>query len=244
MTNAVATRAAIRGSETGAVCARHEAHERLHPGITNPNWLILRARRQIFTRWARGVPGDCLRILDVGGRLQPYRPIFESRIREYYSVDIAAGECVQVRGRAEELPLASESFDVVICTQMLEYVPYPQRAIDEMHRVLRRDGHLFLSTPAVFPRDSDPEYWRFLPSALRLLAKNFSSVEIMAEGNSLTGLLRTINVCAIGFSPRIMRPLVRCTLTPGLNVLGAALERLIRTHNDQFTANYSVLARK
>jgi len=245
MNDALGRGASIRRSESRErLSADRDARARLHPGITNPNWLILRARRKIFARWANSVAGSQLRILDVGGRLQPYRPLFEGRIREYCSVDLAAGQRVDVLGKAEELPLASRSFDVVICTQMLEYVPCPQRAIDEIYRVLSPGGYLFLSVPAVFIRDSDPEYWRFLPSSLRLLLKNFADVEIAAEGSSITGLLRTINVCAIAFSPRFVRPLVKYTFTPGFNVLGAVFERLARTNNDQFTANFSVLARK
>jgi len=62
---------------------------------------------------------------------------------------------------------------VVLCTQVLEYVPFPQKVVDEMRRVLRPGGYLFLSVPAIFPRDSDPEYWRFLPSSLLLLLRDF-----------------------------------------------------------------------
>ena len=224
--------------------ADQEAHERLHPTIINPNWLVLRSRARIFTAWVRRIPGNELRILDVGGRLQPYRPLFGNRLSGYYSVDLAAGERVNVRGKAEELPFAAEAFDVVICTQMLEYVPCPQQAIDEILRVLRQGGYLLLSAPAVFLRDSDPEYWRFLPAALRLLLSKFSRVEIAPEGLSVAGLARTINVGVAAFSPSIIRSIARYTLTPLLNLAAVSLEALVRTRNDQFTANYSVLARK
>jgi hypothetical protein len=102
---------------------KREARERLHPGLTNPNWLILRARRKLFTDWVARVHGESLRVLDVGGRIQPYRPLLNGRDAQYYSVDLVAGPCVNTVGRAESLPFASGQFDLVFCTQMLEYVP-------------------------------------------------------------------------------------------------------------------------
>jgi SAM-dependent methyltransferase len=223
---------------------RREARERLHPAITNPNWLILRARKKLFTSWVAGMSGDSLRILDVGGRIQPYRPLFGSRAREYYSLDLVAGPCVSVLGSAESLPVGTSLFDVVICTQMLEYVPYPQKALDEIRRVLRPGGYLLLSVPAVFIRDSDPEYWRFLPSSLRLLLRDFSEVQIAAEGSSISGLIRTLNISLVTFSPPIVKSILRYTAVPALNVLGVVAEGLVRTTNDQFTANFSAMARK
>ena len=233
----------MRRHET-ADWVQREAHERLHPRITNPNWMILRARRKLFTTWVSRTEGTSLRVLDVGGRIQPYRPLLNGRIREYYSVDLVAGPCVNAVGRAEYLPFASNQFDLVFCTQMLEYVPCPQKAVDEIHRVLRPSGCLFLSVPAVFPRDSDPEYWRFLPSSLQLLLRNFTQVEIAAEGSTITGLLRTLNVSLITFSPRLARSILRYTATPALNGLALILEKLARTDNNQLTANFSAFARK
>jgi SAM-dependent methyltransferase len=223
---------------------RREARERLHPGITNPNWLILRARKKLFTSWVAGMSGDSLRILDVGGRIQPYRPLFGSRVGEYYSLDLVAGPCVSVLGSAESLPVGTGLFDVVICTQMLEYVPCPQKALDEIRRVLRPGGYLFLSVPAVFMRDSDPEYWRFLPSSLRLLLRDFSELQIAAEGSSISGLIRTLSVSLVAFSPRVLRSILRYSMVPALNVLGVLAERVAKTENDQLTANFSALARK
>lgn len=223
---------------------RRRAQDRLYPSITDPNWLVLRARRKLFTNWVKRLDGSALRILDVGGRIQPYRPLFDGRVGNYYALDAVAGPSLSVVSRAEDLPLAAGEFDVVLCTQVLEYVPSPQKVVDEMHRVLRPGGYLFLSVPAVFPRDSNPEYWRFLPSSLRLLLGDFSEVEIAAEGSSISGLLRTLNVSMISFTPRVVGSILRYTVTPSLNVLALLLEALLRSDNDQLTANFSALARK
>jgi SAM-dependent methyltransferase len=46
-----------------------------------------------------------------------------------------------------DIPVAAGSFDVVICTEVLEHVIEPIRAIKEMARVLVPGGSLYLSAP-------------------------------------------------------------------------------------------------
>src|SRR5205085_548570 len=52
-----------------------------------------------------------------------------------------------VRGIAEELPFAAESFDAVVATGALEYVDDLPRALAEAARVLRPQGRLVASYP-------------------------------------------------------------------------------------------------
>src|SRR6266550_8819834 len=102
-----------------------ESQERLYPSITNPNWLVLRKRREIFKHWLRGLQVNNLKVLDVGGRLQPYRKLLERNAVYYIAVDIRIAALVDVVARGEQLPFASGSFDLALCTQVLQYVPEP-----------------------------------------------------------------------------------------------------------------------
>src|SRR5690606_26352568 len=45
------------------------------------------------------------------------------------------------------IPVADASFDAVLCTEVLEHVPHPRRALDELARVLRPRGILILTAP-------------------------------------------------------------------------------------------------
>lgn len=48
-------------------------------------------------------------------------------------------------GDAENLPYENDSFDLVICNDSFHHYPNPQQAMNEFHRVLKRNGHLLLS---------------------------------------------------------------------------------------------------
>jgi SAM-dependent methyltransferase len=223
---------------------QRESRERLHPSLRNPNWLVLRRRRQIFEAGLDRLPASALCVLDIGGRLQPYRPLLGTRAKSYIAVDLKMTPLVNVGAAAEALPFRDAQFDFVICTQVFEYLPDPGIAVAEIKRVLRQGGVLFLSAPSVFLQDNDKECWRFLPEGLRQLLREFETVEVIPEGNSLTGFFRTCNVFLMAFfRPRMLAPLWQWTFVPFLNVAGCVLGKLAG-QNDDFTANYSVWARK
>jgi ubiquinone/menaquinone biosynthesis C-methylase UbiE len=51
------------------------------------------------------------------------------------------------QGDVQKLPFADASFDIVISCETIEHVPDAQSALDEMYRVARPSGRLFLTTP-------------------------------------------------------------------------------------------------
>lgn len=221
-----------------------EGQRRLYPSLTNPSWLVLRRRKQIFEDGLRRMPESRLSVLDLGGRLQPYRVLLGSRVNRYIATDLRVTPLVNVAAAGEALPFRDEEFDFVICTQVFEYLPDPYQVASEIRRVLRKGGHVFLSAPAVFVRDSDREYWRFLPDGLRHILRDFENVEVIPEGNSFIGLCRTLNVFLASFArPRQVVPFLRWTVIPILNLAGAAMEK-VGGRGDHFTANFSVWARR
>jgi len=224
---------------------QEEGRSRLYPSLTDPSWLVLRNRREVFTQWLGRLNHTNALVLDVGGRIQPYRSLINGRPSRYIAVDLRLTPLVDIAGDAAQLPFRSDCFDLVFCTQMLEYAPEPRQVIAEIHRVLKPGGFLLLSAPAVYPQDSDRDAWRFLPAALRELLKEFSAVDLAPEGSSVTGFIRTINVCVVSFTTvAAFRGLFRFTIVPMLNLLGALVETLKLTSNTSFTANFSVYARK
>jgi len=224
---------------------QEEGRSRLYPSLTDPSWLVLRTRREVFTKWLGRLNHANAIVLDVGGRIQPYRALINGRPSLYVALDLRLTPLVDIAGDAAQLPLRNDYFDLILCTQMLEYAPDPRQVIGEIYRVLKPGGFLLLSAPAVHPQDSERDSWRFLPGALRELLANFSAVDLAPEGTSVTGFIRTINVCVVSFTTvAAFRGLFRFTIVPMLNLLGALFETLKLTSNTSFTANFSVCARK
>ncbi len=46
-----------------------------------------------------------------------------------------------------EIPEADNSFDIILCSEVLEHLPNPVLALKEFHRLLKKDGILILTAP-------------------------------------------------------------------------------------------------
>lgn len=62
-----------------------------------------------------------------------------------------------VHGSIFSLPFQDESFDCVVCSEVIEHVPAEEQVFDELSRVLKPGGRLVLGTP-----DYDRRLWRVL----------------------------------------------------------------------------------
>ena len=209
--------------------ARELSQFRLDPSLRDVDSLIFHHRRSTLAKWLQDLAGP-LNVLDIGGRIQPYRALINTKARLYVGFDLQFEGMVDVIGNAHNLPFAGNSVDLVLCTDTLQYVPDAANAVEEMRRVLKPGGVLLLSTRGGYPEHHD-ELWRFLPDGLRHLARRFASVETRYEGGTGSGLMTTINVQLHRqiASARGARLATRSTI-PLLNLVGLALDRV--THED------------
>jgi ubiquinone/menaquinone biosynthesis C-methylase UbiE len=123
-----------------------------------------------------------LRTLDIGAQNGPYAVHFPRRT----ALDIKRGMGVQIIGDAQSLGIADSSFEVVLCTEVLEHLPEPQRAIDEIFRVLAPGGQLLLTTRFLFPiHDAPHDYFRFTKYGLRHLLRRFEILELEEETDAV-----------------------------------------------------------
>jgi SAM-dependent methyltransferase len=221
------------------------AQDRLRPSITNPNYLVLRRRAELISNWIGQIPGKDLRVLDIGGRYQPYRPLLQERLGQYIAIDVLATRLVNVVGKGELLPFRANTFDLVIATGVFEYFPRPHLAAEQVHNVLKPGGVLLMSVGAVSPRFVDDEHWRYMRSGLRSILSPFSQVVIVPEVFSLGGFCRLINTGLNIFAKyELVRRLFQVTVFPLVNLAGLGLEKLSLSTNDQMAGNYCALARK
>lgn len=101
-------------------------------------------------------------------------------------MDIRRGTGVQLLSDIQALALAENTFDAVVCTEVLEHLREPQAAIDEMYRVLKPGGALLLTTRFLFPiHDAPHDYFRFTKYGLQYLLRRFEIVELQEETTTL-----------------------------------------------------------
>lgn len=61
--------------------------------------------------------------------------------------DNDTSKALLVNGLADKLPFKEETFDVVVCREMLEHVDKPSVTLKELSKVLRPNGYLCLTVP-------------------------------------------------------------------------------------------------
>jgi SAM-dependent methyltransferase len=95
------------------------------------------------------------RVLDVGAGTAPYRNLFAHC--RYETQDFARydgykgpeGQYADIDYVSDitAIPVPDATFDVILCTEVLEHVPRPIEALREMARITKPGGRLFLTAP-------------------------------------------------------------------------------------------------
>lgn len=122
------------------------------PGVLG--WLTRRRKQTVLRLLNACVPADAA-VLDVGCGYGDM--LAESRAALRVGVDMNLAALHEARDRAsgarfalgsvEHLPFASNSFDGVICSEVLEHLAHPQTLADEIVRVTRPGGVYCVTVP-------------------------------------------------------------------------------------------------
>ncbi len=156
---------------------QHKQGERL-PGFI-PQWIKRRVETDIYLIYdfideiAALLPSQT-RVLDAGAGEGRFKADFAHTC--YTAVDLAVGDVAWDYSNLDAisdltgLPFAANMFDAALCTQVLEHVPEPQQVIQEISRVLKPGGRLFLSAPQSWCQHQKPyDFFRYTSFGLRHL---------------------------------------------------------------------------
>lgn len=126
-------------------------------------------------------------MLDVGCGDKPYFPFFRTA-GSYVGVDVQQNPNADLHGAAEAIPAEDGSFDIVLCTQVLEHADDPAQAVREMHRVTAPGGRVLASTHGTQVYHPNPgDYWRWTHTGLeRLFTQNGDWERVDVEPNAGT----------------------------------------------------------
>jgi SAM-dependent methyltransferase len=148
------------------------------------------------------------KILDIGCGNSPYKHLINRR-SEYIGIDIAGQKDFKYNNYnisyfdGENIPMPNESVNLILCTEVLEHIATPEKIIKEMHRVLENDGSALISIPWSARFHYIPyDYYRYTPSSLEKLFKDFKSVKIKPRGSDITVICSKLIVA----SARTLKP--------------------------------------
>ena len=220
--------------------------ERRRPPLSSPTWAVRAPLAAWLEEQARLGDGG-YRVLDVGCGPKPYYPFFAARATEYVGVDVVENPAAELRGSVEDLPVPDASFDLVLCTQVLEHCDDPRQAVAELRRVTAPGGRVLASTHGTQVYHPSPQdYWRWTHAGLHRLFEegaDWESVDVSpgaGTATTLAMLLGTYVEIAARRTP-IARPPVWL-----LNRIGSALDRRVRMLREpvagSLIANFHVVA--
>jgi len=136
------------------------------------------------------------RLLDIGCGTKPYQVMTEGLVDEHLGIDVPQSmhthSAIDVYASAGSLPFASESFDSILCTEVLEHTSDPVQVCREIARVLRPGGAAIVSTPFMYRIHERPyDFFRYTPYSYEVLAKRSGlTIETLtARGGYFTVLL-------------------------------------------------------
>ena len=179
--------------------------------------------------------------LDIGSGMSPYELYFK-HVKKFIKLDSFKylDSKPDIIGDGVESPIKSNSIDTALSIQVLEHIPYPQKMIDEIYRILKKNGLCILTTHMADPLHGMPhDYFRFTKQALKfILFKKFRKIKIKENGGAILSIGQLV-VWGIHYS---LPELISKPIIVILNLIFKKLDELF--FNDIFTTNYIVIAKK
>jgi SAM-dependent methyltransferase len=203
-------------------------------------------------QWAKELPGGGT-VLDVGCGLQPYRPWIEAAGLKYRGIErdgsatSGTSDVVSWDLTRTPWPFPDAEFDAILCTEVIEHVPRPDRVLSECARVCKAGSLMVLTAPFTWPEHEAPfDYYRFTQYGLRRLIEDadFSVEEMTARGGWATALGQMIGVWAVLGFAKPWSYVTRLLSYPVIRALDFFQSPSDVTTPHLLTLGYSVFARR
>jgi len=211
--------------------------------LATTNLSLYRALKAAAAAHARGS------LLDAGAGRMAYREMLEAHCDLYESLDASCEGLVPVAHVADlqDTGLPDAQYDTIICTQVLQHLPEPARAIGEIARMLKPGGKAIFSVPHLVWLHNEPhDYMRFTSHGMKFLleAAGLKAVSLQPVG----GL-----ICFLAYAPSTLALALLWPVKPAFVVgllcnrlfirLALVVDRLLGVRS-LYPTNYVVVAEK
>ncbi len=147
----------------------------------------------IYKDVKKKLPAYSGNILDIGCGQSPYKFLLNKEQTRYYGIDIIEAaefgyhnpDVTSFDGK--NIPFADDTFDGVICTEVLEHVQDFQYLIDEIYRTSKKKAEIIVTVPWSARYHYIPhDFFRYTPSSLKSMFSKFSEVSVQPRGTDIS----------------------------------------------------------
>lgn len=135
--------------------------------------------RIVFNELMQNELMDGLRIVEIGCGLGFFSKIMREKGAKVYGIDLGIN-LVNITakkvpegnfsvGNAQTIPFLSNTFDITLCTEVIEHTENPLKALEELFRITKLGGLIVLTTPNKFYK---PFFWLLSFLRIRLYQGN------------------------------------------------------------------------
>jgi SAM-dependent methyltransferase len=141
---------------------------------------------------------------------------------------------VDVVGDAYALPYADASVDSILCWAVIEHLEFPERAVAEMHRVLKPGGLALLNTPFLQAFHAYPNHFQNLTviGQNRMLERAGFTIKASGAHGATFALIDLCSVYMRSFLPGRVLPGLAARMLRLLAVMTAPLDRRLAEHSN------------
>lgn len=146
-------------------------------------------------------------VLDVGAGQSPWRDWLPDTAT-YQGIDIAYAADFGMQPKAKDviyyagakMPMADNSYDAVLCIEVLEHTQDPRLLLSEIIRVMKDDAILLMTVPWSARRHHIPhDFRRYTREGLALLLAQagFTAIKITERGNDVAVIANKLTVLSL-----------------------------------------------
>ena len=216
----------------------------------------------VLTRIDKALKSQAVRtggnLIDIGCGAKPHERLFTPYVDNYFGLEYSPdsgyrGNRADIAADAGNLPFDDESFETVLCTEVLEHIADPEKVIAEIARIVKPGGMVITTAPFVYPKHDKFDYFRYTSDGLAAMMKRngLEIEEVRAlSGTGLTlAVMINIYVFDIGFLWKkwlypigvVLRPVIWILILI-INLIGWLMDYIIPS--DHMAFNHLTVARK
>ncbi len=190
------------------------------------------------------------KVLDVGGKKTNRKGSFvppKKNIISWKYVNLDESTMPDIISSVENMPIENSSIDIVIMTELIEYLQHPSLVFKEVHRILKNKGRVIISSPLIHPihGDSWEDRYRFTDVKLKEYVEVAGlKILLMEPMGSLGSVIFDILRASIGYAGNGKNKRFRNLLLRALKPFFKFIDILSKDQKKYINTGYFVVAEK